>query len=127
MSSIPIPEGFSTALYQTEGVAYQGPQQRRIGHPGVDAQPVPGMPVVGRADAVVLLPQLGNAPGLAFEGHMAQVVDVEIAEHVAADVEHQHVAGMLKLAEGEFLFHLRRERQAVFSQFFDIHGQDSKR
>lgn len=122
MPSFPVSESFSLSLYQAERVAYQGPQQRRVGRLGVDAQPVAGMPVVRRADAGVALLEFGNALGLTFEGYLAQIVDVEIAEHVAADVERQHIAGGLEPAEGEFLFHLRRERQAVSTQFFDIHG-----
>lgn len=56
--------------------------------------------VEGVANPVVFGFQFLNSLGLAFHRHHLVGLNVEIAEHVAADIEHQHRVAALEFAEG---------------------------
>ena len=79
----------------------------------VHAYPVFGIAVIGLAYPVVMFLQFRNTVRVALDRHIAQVIDVEIAEHVARDIEYQHILGIFEGREGEFLHHVSVERKTI--------------
>lgn len=88
-----------------------------------DAEPVARALVVGIAEVWVGLAEFDDAVGLAFDADNLEDVDVEEAEHVALDIEDQHALSAFEGCEGEALFHVGAQREAVVAKFFNIHGE----
>lgn len=87
------------------------------------SDPVFAVAVVGFLDEIELLFQFGDALRLTFHGDGVKLVDVEIAEHVPFDVEHEHVLRSVKLCKWCLLFDAVGKRKAIIAQILDIHDQ----
>ena len=79
------------AFHKFIGLDHQRPNLV-IAHVGMetDAYPEFLIAVIGWPHRLIALFQLHNVAGIAFHGNRRKVVDVEIAEHVPANIEHQN-------------------------------------
>ena len=95
-------------------------EQRCVNVLQVDADPVFGVEVVVRGlHTISSVEQFGDAFRLALHHH-SELVEVAVAEGVAADVKHQQGIAAGHLREGQFLLHLA-QRQAKLAVFFNVH------
>ena len=105
-SGMVVSFGCVLLLHDGIGVGYKVLYQP-VGCPvDLDTYPMAGAHIVGVGDEVVLLFERVDMLGLAFDGDEVEVVQVEVAEHVAAHIEHQHPVGSFESLERHFLFHI---------------------
>ena len=108
-------------LHNLVRVADQLFQQFSFHNLHLHADPMLGTHVVGVAEALGGLAQFHDTLGLAFEIDGGEVVEVAVAEGVAADVKHQHGLAAGHLRKGQLFLHLP-QRQAKLTEFFDVHS-----
>ena len=103
-------------------VLHQFAHQTVGGKVGADANPVFRAHIVRCHNGVVTLCQKANAIRLALDGHNFEVVDIEKAEDVLADIERQHALRRLERPERHLFFDISAQRKAEIAQIFDIHN-----
>ena len=87
----------------------------------INALPVALVAIVWVVDGLIALFKFGDSNWVTLEGNGGEVVDVEVAEHVTTDIEHEYREFTSReFLEGGRLGH-SRQRQAIITQLLDIH------
>ena len=72
------------------------------------------IPIEWQAKAAVTFKQIRYSLGLTLHRNHLKILDIKIAEHMAADIEHQHRVASLEFRERQLFIHFT-QRKAVIS------------